>query len=208
MKSKRNMVSQMKETLFSYPEYAEVNGKKYKINTDYRVAIRCNEISMQDIDTAEKGMAIIYLLFGEDALKDVQNYKQLVEKAFYYLRCGDMEEKEEKEPDMDFIQDFPYIVTSFKTDYNGLDITKEHIHWWDFYYMLTGLSQSEFGNSCILNRIRDLRNTDLSKITDPNEREKVRKAKEQFALKKNKKQREFTEEELKNIEEYHKLVGE
>ena len=62
----------MTEQLFSYPEYADIDGKKYKINTDYRIAIRCNEISMQDIDDLEKVMAIIYLLFGDEALEDVQ----------------------------------------------------------------------------------------------------------------------------------------
>ena len=51
------------EQLFSYPEYVDIDGKKYKINTDYRVAIRCNDISMQDVDDLEKVMAIIYLLW-------------------------------------------------------------------------------------------------------------------------------------------------
>lgn len=198
------------EQLFSYPEYAEIDGKKYKINTDYRIAIRCDEISKQDIDDLEKVMAIIYLLFGDEALEDVQHYEQLIEKANYFLKCGDVEDYNDrnKEPDMDLVQDFPYIITSFRSDYNGFDLTKEKLHWWDFYYMLTGLSQSEMGNSCVLNRIRDLRTLDLNKINDPNEREKLRKAKEKFALKKHtKKKKEFTEEEIKAMEEYHKLVG-
>ena len=198
----------MQEQLFNYPEYAEVDGKKYKINTDYRVAIRCNEVSMSNVDDGEKIMAIIYLLFGDEALKDVRHYEQLMEKANYFLKCGDLEEYNEKgkEPDMDFIQDFPYIEASFMSDY-GMSIKDKPMHWWEFYYLLCGLSQSEMGNSCVLNRIRDLRNLDLSKINDPKEREKLRKAKERFALKKREKKKEYTQEELKNIEEYHKLVG-
>lgn len=198
----------MQEQLFNYPEYAEVDGKKYKINTDYRVAIRCNEVSMSNVDDGEKIMAIIYLLFGDEALKDVRHYEQLMEKANYFLKCGDLEEHNEKgeEPDMDFIQDFPYIEASFMSDY-GMSIKDKPMHWWEFYYLLCGLSQSEMGNSCVLNRIRDLRNLDLSKINDPKEREKLRKAKERFALKKREKKKEYTQEELKNIEEYHKLVG-
>lgn len=197
------------EQLFSYPECAEIDGKKYKINTDYRIAIRCNEISMQDIDVLEKAMAIIYLLFGSEALEDVQHYEQLMEKANYFLKCGDLEDHNEKneEPDMDFIQDFPYIEASFMSDYN-MSIKDKPMHWWEFYYLLCGLSQSEMGNSCVLNRIRDLRALDLNTINDPKEREKLRKAKERFALKKRaKKKKEFTEEEIKAMEEYHKLVG-
>ena len=200
----------MKEILFNYPKYAEIDGKKYKINTDYKIGIKCNEISLDEsISIEEKVMAIIYLLFGEEALKDIRHYEQFMEKAYYFLNCGKVDEIKDtnKEPDMDLVQDFPYIVTSFRSDYNGFDLTKEEIHWWDFYYMLTGLSQSELGNSCILNRIRDLRNLDLNKISDPKERERLRKAKEKFALKKREKKKEYTQEEIKAMEEYHKLVG-
>lgn len=196
------------ETLFNYPEYAEINGKKYKINTDYRIAIRCNDISTQDdINEVEKGMAIIYLLFGDEALKDISNYDKLIEKAFYFLKCGDINEKSTtSEHDMDLVQDFPYIEASFMSDYK-ISLENENMHWWKFYYLLCGLSQSEMGNSCVLNRIRDLRTYDLNKIKDPKEREKLKEAKERFALKKNKKVRAFSEEELKNMEAYHKLIG-
>lgn len=201
----------MKETLFNYPEYARIGDKKYKINTDYRIGIKCNDISLNDnIPIEEKTMAIIYLLFGEEALNDVIHYEQFIEKAYYFLNCGktvDIKDNNKKEPDMDLVQDFPYIVTSFRSDYNGFDLNKENLHWWDFYYMLTGLSQSEMGNSCILNRIRDLRNLDLSKIKDPKERERLKNAKEQFALKKHEKKKEYTQEEINAMEEYHKLVG-
>ena len=197
------------ETLFSYPEFAEIDGKKYKINTDYRVAIKCNDISMQNISIQEKTMAIIYLLFGDEALEDTKHYEQFIEKAFYFLNCGNTEQTEESkdEPDMDFIQDFPYIEASFMSDYK-ISLENANMHWWKFYYLLCGLSQSEMGNSCVLNRIRDLRNRDLSKIDDPVERNKIQKAQEHFALKRNKKQKRFSEEEIKAMEEYHKLIGE
>lgn len=197
------------EQLFNYPEYAEIDDKKYKINTDYRVAIRCNDISKkQDISIQEKGMAIIYLLFGEEALNDLSHYSQLLDKANYYLKCGivDIENQSNEEPDMDLIQDFPYIEASFMSDY-GMSIKDKSMHWWEFYYLLCGLSQSTFGNSCVLNRIRDLRNLDLNKIDDPKEREKLKKAKEQFALKKREKEKNYTQEEINAMEEYHKLVG-
>lgn len=199
----------MTEKLFNYPEYAEIDGKKYKINTDYKVAIRCNDICMQDIEEKEKVMAIIYLLFGDKGLNDVPHYEQLMEKAVYFLKCGELDDGEQNstsEIDMDFIKDFPYIDASFQSDYN-ISLETTDMHWWKFYYLLCGLSQSEMGNSCILNRIRDLRNLDLNKIKDPKEREKLRKAKERFALHKQKKHKEFSSDELKNMEEYHKLIG-
>ena len=200
--------------LFNYPEYIEVNNKKYKINTDFKIAIKCNDISMDpNIEASEKILAIIYLLFGKEALEDIRKSNELVEqfgeKSLYYLQCGEKSNKEdnkkEKEPDMDFIQDMPYIEASFMSDY-GINLEESNMHWWKFYHLISGLSNSELGNCCILNRIRNLRSMNLTDIKDPKERKKIKEAKEFFALKKHKKEKTFTEEELKAMEDYHKLI--
>ena len=49
-----------------YPECTIVNGKKYKINTDFRNALECEKISQDNnINDIERAFAIIYVLFGE-----------------------------------------------------------------------------------------------------------------------------------------------
>ena len=46
-----------------------IKNKKYKINSDFRVAIECDKVSKDNkIDDTERALAIIYLLFGEDGL--------------------------------------------------------------------------------------------------------------------------------------------
>ena len=201
------------KTQFNYPEYAEIKGKKYKINTDFRVAIRCNDISMDpEIDQIEKGFAILFLLFGSEALDDIKKNTDLIEefcnKAYKYLQCGeetDYKKKKEEDPDMDFVKDMPYIEASFMSDYN-INLEDTTMHWWKFYYLLCGLSNSEMGNCCVLNRIRNIRNLDLNEIKNVKEKQKMKEAKEHFALKKVKKEKKFTQEELKNMEEYHRLI--
>ena len=50
-----------------YPEYMEIDGKDYKINTDYRVALACfRAINDDEINDTERSLAIITLLLGED----------------------------------------------------------------------------------------------------------------------------------------------
>ena len=67
------------------PEFVKINDKKYKINTDFRVAIRCNEISLdKNINNYEKTLAIIYLLYGEEGLNDSDNYEQLLKLAYKF----------------------------------------------------------------------------------------------------------------------------
>ena len=48
-----------------YPKYAKVNGKKYPINTSFRVALKCFEIiNDSSISDLERTYAIVYKLFG------------------------------------------------------------------------------------------------------------------------------------------------
>jgi len=169
-----------------YPKYVKVKDKKYKINTSYKVALKCNEIAEnENINDIERALAIIYILFGEKALNDKENRNLLLEKAKKYLLCNQEPSKEENR-DIDYKQDFPYIKASFMSDYH-IDLNEKDMHYWEFNELLNGLSNSDIGNCCILNRVRNLRNFNLSDVKDLKEREKIRKAKESVALKKKKK---------------------
>lgn len=160
------------------PEYAEVNGKKYKINTNYENALRCLEVHQDNsIGMYEKALATIYLLFGEEALNDKNNHEILLKKAIFYLSLGE-EKSLDSEKDMDFIQDKRLIDISIKTDY-GIDIRNTDMHWWDYYDHVNGLTEK-----CILNRVREIRTFDTSKIEDKKEKEKIEQMKKRYSLKK------------------------
>ena len=189
------------------PEYVEVNGKKYKINTDFRVAIDCNEIALdQTIDDEERAMAIIYKLYGDEGLDDVENQNELLRLAQVYLSCG-KELKNEGTPDMDFKQDYNLIWTSFISDYNGLDIDKVQIHWWKFNDMINGLSNSEMGNCCLLNKIRYIRNKKLSDIKDSKERYEMQELKKLWALKRYQKPKQRTEKQIESARKFVEALG-
>lgn len=183
----------------SYPEYAEIDGKRYKINTDFRVAIQCNEIAQDEsIGSMERAMAIIYKLFGDEGLDDIDHYDKLLEIAQKYLSCGkEIEEDDNEKPDMDYSEDMDYIEASFMSDYH-IDLANTKMHWWKFYNLMNGLSNSEMGNCCILNRIRNLRNYDPKEIEDSKEREKIIKAQKSVELKKN--QTKLTKEQERSVE--------
>lgn len=192
-----------------YPQYVEVQGKKYKINTDFRVAIECNRIAEDNtIGDLERGLAIIYTLYGEEGLNATEHHERLLELAKMYLLCDKEYDKELNEkPDMDFIEDYSYITTSFMSDYH-IDLDNIKMHWWKFMDLMNGLSNSELGDCCILNRVRNLRNFDLKDIKDTKEKEKIRKAQRQVALKKYQKpKKEATEEQIKSAEEFYKALG-
>lgn len=191
-----------------YPKYVKIGEKKYKINTDFRVAIECQEIALDDsIGDFERALAIIYKLFGDDGLDDSNNYEKLLELAQKYLSCGkEVDNKTSEEPDMDFIQDMPYIKASFRSDYN-INLDDEKMHWWEFYNLINGLSNSEMGNCCVLNRIRNLRTFDTKDIKDPKELDKINEAKKQVALKKREVKKELTYEQKRNIDNFYEKIG-
>lgn len=187
------------------PKYAEVNNKMYKINTDFRVAIKCNEIAEDEsIGDYERALAIIYMLFGEEALYDNENHVGLLEKAQKFLCCGKELEETNDKPDMDFVEDYDFIEASFMSDFK-IDLENTEMHWWKFMRLMNGLSNSDMGNCCVLNNIRNLRNMDASKIKDEKERRKVVEAQERFALKRNEKK--FTKEQQDSIDKFNKLFG-
>lgn len=191
------------------PEYVKIGNKKYKINTDFRVAIECNNIAQDDnISDYERPLVIIYKLFGDEGLDNPQDWEKLLELAIKYLTLGKDTSSVDKdtEIDMDFSEDMDYIEASFMSDYR-IDLTTEKMHYWKFYNLLEGLSNSELGNCCVLNRVRNLRTFDLSQIKDNKERERLAKAKEMVALKNTKKEVKLTKEQEESMRKLDEIIG-
>lgn len=176
-----------------YPEFAEVKGKRYKINIDFRVALECNRVANSNVSDEERGLAIIYLLFGDEGLNDSDNWNSLLKIAVKFLGCGkeiNANNDDKEEANMDYQQDWGYIRTSFFSDYD-IDLENMQMHWWQFYELLCGLT-----DKCILNRVRFIRDFDISQIKDSGERDKWIKQKELVALKQEKTAEEKRLDEL------------
>ena len=179
----------------------------YEANTDFRIAIRCNEIAQDNtIGDFERALGVICTLFGEKALDNISHYEKLLKWAKKWLSCDREVDDTKEQPDMDFVEDMDYIEASFMSDY-GIDLTESEMDWHKFINLMNGLSNSELGNCCVLNRIRNLRNFDLSQIKDSKERQKIAKAKEQVALKKYKKENNLTKKQEESMKRLNEILG-
>lgn len=192
-----------------YPQFVEINGKEYKINTDFRIAIKCNEIAEdKTIGDFERALAIIYTLYGDEGLENVKDHEKLIEYAKKFLSCElPLNYEKDGKPDMDYIQDKNLIQSSFKYDYQYNPYNLKYLHWYEFYFDLNNLSNSDFGDCCILSKVRNIRNTNLAEIKDIKERERIQKLQEFYALEKYKKENNLTEEQIKSMEELNKIIG-
>lgn len=178
----------------NYPEYVLVDGKKYKINTSFQTALQCFDIiNDSSIGDHERALAVLYKLLGFIPTENTEEFFRLAKK---YLQCGEtIEEQSDRIKDMDFRHDAKLIVASFMSDYQ-IDLSKADLHWWLYIDLIRGLTENT-----ILNKVREIRNYDLSKIKDPKDREKIIRAKEAVAL-----PIEHTKEEQEAIDEFEMLL--
>lgn len=194
------------------PEYVKVDDKMYKINTDFRVAIECNDIAMnKNINEYERALAIIYKLFGEDGL-DCKNQNKLIELAVKYLSLGQEQKNLKTNPrdkyELDFNKCIGLIKSSFKFDYKYDPYELEYLHWYDFYNDLENLSTSEFGNCCIFNRVNSILQQDTSKIKDSKDKKKITEMKEELRKKYCVQyEKERTAEQEESAREFYKALG-
>ena len=158
-----------------YPEAIEINGIEYAINANYEYAIACFKcIGDPDISEVERAYGVVGLLYKE--MPRNEDMQEALRLAVKYLQQGKEPSQSYHKPDMDFEADEMYIKASFLSDYK-LDLDETSMHWWKFCTLLQGLT-----DDCILNRVRDIRNYDLSAVKDPKTRGKIIKAQQDVAL--------------------------
>ena len=91
------------------PQYVKIKDKKYKINSDFRVALKCDKVAKDSkIDDTERALAIIYLLFGEDGLNSYEDWTELIRLGQKYLLLGKENKSlkiENNKPDFDYEKD-------------------------------------------------------------------------------------------------------
>ncbi len=178
----------------TYPEYANIDGERYKLKTDYRVGLKCFEvINDTSICDEERALAVIYLLFG--FIPEDNKIQPFLEKAKTYLQCGQTaEEQAEKKADMDFTHDRGYINASFMSDYH-IDLNTASLHFWQYCELIQGLTDNS-----VLSRVREIRNYNLADIKDAKTRAKIAQAQAAVAL-----PTKHSREEIEALEEFENL---
>lgn len=185
----------------------QIDDTIYTANVEFKNVIECNRIATdENIGDYERVLGIICTLYGSEALDNPNHYEKLLKWALNYFSCGKEIKPTKEQPDMDYIEDYDLIWASFMSDYK-IDLENEEMDWQKFYKLMNGLSNSEMGNCCVLNRVRNLRNFDASTIKDSKERQKIAEAKEEVALKKYKKENNLTKEQEESMQRLNEILG-
>lgn len=181
--------------MINYPLYANINGKKYPLNTSYKIGIKCLQIvNDRNISDTERSLAVIYKLFGFIPTSDLDVF---LEKAILFLQCGKKDDGEAHSVKFDHVKDFQYITASFASDYH-IDLTKEDLHWWRYIELLGGLTDKS-----VMSRVLYIRDYDMRDLKDPKARADMLRAKREVALDR---EDEFTDEERRIIEQFENAM--
>ena len=129
------------------PEQLEAGGKMYPIRSDFRTAIRLEEIVMDKrMEEGMKLMQMLLLFFGNSIPEDIP---AAVDAVLWFYQGGKAAgSPQEKEKNYDrkkrrgshgkesrqlysFCQDSSYIYASFMEQY-GINLRDAQLHWWEF----------------------------------------------------------------------------
>ncbi len=171
-------------TFGKYPDCVIIDDVSVPVDTDFRIMIRF-ENAVQKSENAEISAALSDFFIGNIP----SDINAAVNAAVKFYLCGKNPDEntannpKNKKRCYDYDEDSRYFIAAFNQQY-GIDLESANLHWWKFSALFAGLT-----DATRLINIMQIRSTDTSKITDKNERERIRKLQRQYALKEYRKRR-------------------
>lgn len=174
--------------LDTLPESVEINGRVYPIDSDFRTIIKLESCILNaSLDGKQKVSTVLSTFYPHGVPSDLNE----ATKAFMDIykvgvtdkakpppkarKNGDIELRQPRIYDYDY--DASYIFGAFLSTY-GIDLNSvEFLHWWKFHALFTSLP-----NNCKIVEIMGYRATDLGKIKDKHERDRIARLKAIYAL--------------------------
>lgn len=166
------------------PEFVEIDGVNYEINTDFRISIMF-ELLMQDntLTEREKIETALNLYYPDIP----PNIPRAIEKMLWFYRCGkdientDAEEENQSYSKKEQIYSFKYddelIFAAYLSQY-GINLqTINHLHWWEFKALFKGL-----GTSNKIVEIMNIRGMKIDKNMTKEQKRYYRRLKKLYAL--------------------------
>lgn len=121
----------MENILFdTLPEYIEIDGQPYQINTDYKNCLRIiTAFEDNDLTPQEKQIVLLSNLYNEIP----RNVNEAMRQAVIFLNGGEENTDEETPPYRlySFAKDSRFIYAAFRQTH-GIDLTETDLHWWQF----------------------------------------------------------------------------
>lgn len=172
------MVKRLNSKLFDYINKVEINGRKFLINTDFKIWIEIEQLLLNHRkDNCERLAEIFSLAYPCLPPNPVCAF----ERIMYFYVGGERVDKEiglsnHGNIAFNLKEDFEYVYAAFLSEY-GIDLQKTKMHWWKFRKLLFCL-----GENCKFSKIVSFRCTDTSKIKNREVKAFYEKMKRKYRL--------------------------
>lgn len=163
----------------NYPKHIYVEGKAYRIDTDFRRWIGLNEALLdKGLEPDDLNHLILSLFKDKLPNNGSEAGKEIIKFLMGNVNDSKSENRKSKNKRvLSFMHDGDYILGAFLECY-GIDLIEVHyMHWWHFLALLSALN-----SECELKKRMSYRSMDLSKIKDKKERARIRKIQNEIAL--------------------------
>lgn len=130
--------------LWTLPTTAEINGREYRINADFRdvldIIARMTALEQEQEVTLYVCLALFYEDFDEIPEED---YREAVEWMFLFIDCGEPSDGKRHHKTIDWEQDLSVIVSDVNkvagNDVRGM----KFCHWWTFMSWFNGIGEGQ-----------------------------------------------------------------
>ena len=115
------------------PKTLTINGKSYRIRTDYRNILRIFEaFADKDLSDKEKMLVCLRRMFVDFSKLPYDDYKEAYEQVYWFIGCGKPEEKRPPVRTFNWIKDEPLMFPAVNKA-AGLEVRAvPYLHWWTF----------------------------------------------------------------------------
>lgn len=119
--------------IYDLPKTVEISGTVYDIRSDYRAVLDIiSAISDPELTNDEKAKVILEIFYKSFEELPTENYQEAIQRFFWFMNCGNVEQAGKGTKLMDWEQDFQLIASPVNRVL-GVEIRSiEYLHWWTF----------------------------------------------------------------------------
>jgi hypothetical protein len=126
------------------PVSVVIDGINVAIDTDFRAGLRImlafEDTELTSLEKQQIMFANIYPEIPLELLGKQENIMALLDKAIWYLNCGEDDQNEGAPRLMSFQKDARLIFAAFRSTH-GIDLQSATMHWWSFVALMMDLGQ-------------------------------------------------------------------
>ena len=126
---------------YELPTSVEIEGKDYKIRSDYR-AILDIITALNDADLSEQERAGVALFIFYEEIPE--NAEKAIEELFLFMNLGEKDDGRDRPKLMDWEQDFKLIVSPINKVVGSEIRALPYLHWWTFISAYNEIGESTF----------------------------------------------------------------